>query len=340
MYLNIIYNESFLLKIDKKNNINKIKELIYEKINIPIELQTLQWSGKILDDNKNIKDYNIKNNDLVFLTNELKGGRVKGFPDIGHLVLLLGTSTIFLLLFYLFFDSIFKNIKFIPNENCGDITTINCSGVDISSSSGFLKKMSTAKGKASSGLSMMKNTKRKKGGNILQNTGFSFIEEKLYYISSIFYSALFIIIISLYIYSFICSNNLSDWIIIGALASLLIFFICSIILYKLKNIKIDNIIINFIKSDIILILSIITGILSLSLLGLTLIVPTIKKTKYLHWSTYLYPIGAVILYIISSYILKFNNIFLKVVIFLISMVILLFAPYIVAYIYNTSLLCH
>ena len=123
--MNIIYNETFVLNnIADDDKILKIKELIYKKTNIPIKEQSLQWCGKLLNDKKTINDYKIKNNDLLFLSSELKGGNVPGFPDVGHLVLLLGFSTIFLILLYVFFNSIMNNLTFHAENTCGTLQNI------------------------------------------------------------------------------------------------------------------------------------------------------------------------------------------------------------------------
>ena len=348
MQLNIIYNETFVLNnIADDDKILKIKELIYKKTNIPIKEQSLQWCGKLLNDKKTINDYKIKNNDLLFLSSELKGGNVPGFPDVGHLVLLLGFSTIFLILLYVFFNSIMNNLTFHAENTCGTLQNIEAqlnNNTMSTNTTGFTnffqQKMSKSKNSAKNLTKTSRNIQIKKGqkGGDNQNN----LYQNIYNISSMFYSALVIVIMTIYYYTMFCHDGLSNWIIIGTLSSLLLFLGGSVALYHLKNGGIKFVggnIIEYINNNVVKLLAIGSTIISLGLFLLTLLVPFIKKTKYLHWSTYIYPIGVAAFFYLITYIGKIKGGFLKILSGLIAIIVLIFVPYILAYINNVYKMC-
>lgn len=325
MQLNIIYNESFVLNnIQNSDQILKIKESIEKKYNIPICQQSLLWCGKNLKNNHSIDHYNIKNNDLIFLSNELKGGNVVGFPDVGHLILLLSFSIIILLLFNLFFSNIynyFASVATLPEckPSLADINSqLNRNSAEMSGNFSEFHKIIGEK---------LEKHKIQKGGQFLENNG-----KNIYNISTLFYSALSVIIITIYFYTIYCNEGLSNWIIIGALGTLLTFLIGAIISNKLLT---NQIISHPVAMKIITITSITIAIV---LFLITLIVPFIKKTDYLHWSTYIYPFTVVLAMIYLNW-MKIENPFLNIINKIITLITLICLPYIVAYIYNVKKLC-
>lgn len=331
MQLNIIYNESFVLNnIQNSDQILKIKESIEKKYNIPICQQSLLWCGKNLKNNHSISHYNIKNNDLIFLSNELKGGNVVGFPDVGHLILLLSFSIIILLLFNLFFSNIynyFASVATLPEckPSLADINSqLNSNSAGMSGNfSEFHKVIGSKLDKQK--VHTMHTVQ--KGGQFLENNG-----QNIYNIATLFYSALSVIIITIYFYTVYCNEGLSNWIIIGAFGTLLTFLIGAIISNKLLTAQIIS------QPIVMKIMTITSIIMAIVLFLITIIVPFIKKTDYLHWSTYIYPFTVVLAMIYLNW-MKIENPFLNIINKIIALIALICVPYIVAYIYNVNKLC-
>ncbi len=141
MQLIIIYDKTFVLNnVEDNIKIINLKKLIEEKYHIPSKLQTLQYSGKLLQDDKFINDFDIKNNSFIFLNTRLDGGTISGFPDVGHLAVLLGFSTVFLLLSYYFFYNIMNSINIIQNQKkCRPLEDVE-SNLDANSALGSIMK--------------------------------------------------------------------------------------------------------------------------------------------------------------------------------------------------------
>lgn len=287
MQLIVLHNKPFVINVENNSPISLLKQKISNIHQIPPEKQFLQFSGKNLENNLTINDYNIKNNSIIFLNHCIDGGYVQGFPNVGHLIILLSISTIFLFICHFFFSNMMSSFNVLLNpKSCNPIQS---------------------------------------GGA----TDFNFFYKMAY----MFYSSLFVIITTIYGYTLFCNSNLSHWLLVITLASFLIMFLVFYFLFQLvkrKDIGIDR---------VSMIGTIAFTLMNVVLLSLTFIIPAIKKSAYLHWTTYLYPVGVLISTFLfhrySNYILNFRYI----LILLLVVSVFIFIPYILAYVYNTSKLC-
>nr|8J0A_A Chain A, Ubiquitin variant R4 [synthetic construct]8J0A_B Chain B, Ubiquitin variant R4 [synthetic construct] len=60
------------LEVNDDDTILNVKKKIEEKTGIPPEDQILIYKGKVLEDDKTLADYNIKENDTLYLVKRLK----------------------------------------------------------------------------------------------------------------------------------------------------------------------------------------------------------------------------------------------------------------------------
>jgi hypothetical protein len=289
MQLIIIHNKPHSFNVNENTSVLDLKNNISNKLNINHEDYSLQFAGKNLDNHKTINDYSIKNNSFIFLNQKLNGGNVPGFPNIGHLIILLGLSTALLWFCYYFFSNIMESFKILANpKQCPPL--IN---------------------------------PLQKGG--VRNYNF------WYQIAATLYSALFVIIVSIYAYTLYCNKNLSDWLLVAALGSFILVFLIFYIVYQMM--KRGDILVN----NIPFIGTIVFGVMSIILLVLSFVIPAIKKTEFMHWSSYLYPVGVVIAVLLLNYV---SGSLTRQMLMMIGIAVLfIFLPYTMAYILNTSKLC-
>ena len=214
MQLIIIYDSSLILNnLYENDSIDHIKNLIGEKINMNNDQYFLQYGGKNLENDKTLHDYNLHNNSIIFLHPNLKGGTIQGFPDIGHLIILLAVVTIVMSGIYFFF----YNMK---DSLLSKKDPMECDPKCI--------KAGLLEGKGPSTLS---------GGQWDNKSGFA---KHFYNFSTIFYVSIFTLIMTIYLYIYFCSGEkIPFYIIILAILSLLLLFIVFVIIYKLKD-KLTN----------------------------------------------------------------------------------------------------
>lgn len=288
MQLIILYNKPLVIDISENCSTDHLKSEIYNHLNIVPENQFIQFAGKNLINDTYLNDYNIKNNSIIFLNQNVNGGYVAGFPNIGHLIILLSVSTIFLIICYTFFSNMMNSFNVLLNpQKC----------------------------------------------NPLQTGGAQYDYNFLYKMTSMFYSSIFVIIVTIYGYTLFCNSGLSDWLLVLTLASFIIIFLVLYFLYQLVkrgDVGIDRV--SFLGT-------ITFASMSIILLLLTFVIPAIKRSRYLHWTTYLYPIGILTITFLFH---KYSNYMLNlrfVVISLLAIVAFVFVPYTLAYVYNVSEIC-
>lgn len=284
----IIVGEKTLIINDiiPETRISEIKQYIEDKLGYPKYVQILTYMGNNLDDDKCILNYNIKNNNFVFLSFKIVGGNTTpGFPNVGNLVLLLLISSLMTLGIYYFFylmmyEIRYKTIKPCPNQSGGQY--------DIK--------------------------------------GYIFSLITLYYASTV------TIILTNYLYTMFCNINLSNWLIVIILSSLLLIFVAFIIMYKLTMDKI---------LEHTMALNIGIGILSASsliILIASIIIPKISGDITMSWWTYIYPIGVLLTGGIT-YLLRNSSTIIKILLTSLSIILFIFIPYTMAYVYNNYHMC-
>lgn len=74
IFIKTLNNDCFVIHVLPDMTIRMMKELIYEKTDLHVERQRLVYSGKALDDNRLIKEYNIKLSSTIHLVLSLRGG--------------------------------------------------------------------------------------------------------------------------------------------------------------------------------------------------------------------------------------------------------------------------
>jgi hypothetical protein len=83
--IQVTINNSLNFCINEIESIYNLKELIKNKINIDINNQILHYQHMILDNNKSLQEYNIKNNSNLILIHSINGG----FDTLSLLMLLI-----------------------------------------------------------------------------------------------------------------------------------------------------------------------------------------------------------------------------------------------------------
>lgn len=67
------------IEVESTDKITRIKEMIEEKEGIPPDQQRVIFSGKQLNDEKTLKDYQIEAGSVMFLVLALRGGDLKDY---------------------------------------------------------------------------------------------------------------------------------------------------------------------------------------------------------------------------------------------------------------------
>lgn len=319
MQLFIIYNKSHLINnINQNSNVLDLKKIITQQFNIPIQEQSLQFCGKILNDNLTLSHYNISNNSSIFLNKNLEGGTRNGFPDIGHMIILLGVSTIILLGIYSFYSKMVWTIRYFDSDYT------KCETPPIK----YIFNEDSCYSLAAPGLtSQTPDTQKiKKGGN---NPFSSISIDIIFRIIILIYSSLITIILTIYLYTTFCHSQLSHKVVISSLASLLISFIFLVAFYwitrKGRLPKYKNLIYEIVSG--------LFGIFSFILFSM-MIYNGVPKWMYL------YPFGVTIAMMILYYFVELEiNKFIKLFGVLFISSIFIFAPFILAFVYSSIELC-
>lgn len=314
--MKILLNSSNNIMIDlpETAKIFELKKNIFNNSNIPIQSQILQFSGKILDDNSTLEDYSIDNNSTIFLTTKLLGGAVKGFPNIGNMIMLFIISMASASVIYYIFFMMMKTILF-HNLIVKDCTNLKATMDSFLSSitKGFVFPII-----------------RPQVGGLTNNWQLFFT------LAVCFYLSLMVAISATFLSTFFCKHQPSYWIFVAAITTLPILFIINILLYRIRT--------KYLKMTMNTTFFINIGafiLASLILLILMIFVPMATDTsKYSLW-TYAFPIGisiAIILFFTLNGISKLNN-FIQILIYLGIFLVFVVIPYILFYVYNNFNLC-
>ncbi|AFZ79025.1 ubiquitin family member protein [Theileria equi strain WA] len=70
--------KSVQIEATENETVLDVKKKLSEKQNIPLEQQRMIYNGKLLEDNKTLAEYNIKNNAVIQLVLRLRGGVTSG----------------------------------------------------------------------------------------------------------------------------------------------------------------------------------------------------------------------------------------------------------------------
>lgn len=74
VFVKTLQGTTITVDVDPNDTIGEVKKKIRHKENIPAEDQRLIWSGKQLDDDRTLADYNIGDQSTLHLLLRLKGG--------------------------------------------------------------------------------------------------------------------------------------------------------------------------------------------------------------------------------------------------------------------------
>lgn len=323
IFLNYFNNK--LLNLPGSIKVSKLKKYISHNLCIPIDSQILQFSGKILSDNLSLKDYSIKKYSTIYLNIRMLGGTnsVKGFPNIGNIIILFIISfTLSGITYYIFFlimqTILFQNLAI---RDCTNLETIKNSFL-FSITQGFTYPQATH--------ADIKGKILKQIGGLINNW------QLIFTLSVFIYLSIFTAISVTYLSTFFCDHQPSYWIFIASLTTLPILFIINVLLYRFR-IKHRMISMNtafFINIGAFLIAAMI-------LLILMIFVPITTQTPRFSLWTYVFPISvsiAIILFFMMDGLPKYNK-FIRVLIYFAIFLAFICIPYILFYVYNNYNLC-
>ena len=74
IFIASIDGKEFELDVYPDDKVSTIKNIISERVDVPVELQRLLFGGKELADDKLISDYNIYKDSMIFLVMCVHGG--------------------------------------------------------------------------------------------------------------------------------------------------------------------------------------------------------------------------------------------------------------------------
>ena len=74
IFVNILTSEPIILNVEPLNTVLQVKHMIQEKEGIPPHQQRLVYSGKSLENDRNVSDYKIKHESTLHLVLRLRGG--------------------------------------------------------------------------------------------------------------------------------------------------------------------------------------------------------------------------------------------------------------------------
>ena len=73
LYIKRESGSTFIIEAQSADTIKKVKDYIQDKVGIPLDQQRLIRTGKLLEDNKSLTDYGIKNNSTIHLGLRIRG---------------------------------------------------------------------------------------------------------------------------------------------------------------------------------------------------------------------------------------------------------------------------
>ena len=66
--MNVLEGKTVALDVEHYYTINNVKTLITMAESVPLNMQKLIFGGKELENERTLKDYNIKNEDMLYMT--------------------------------------------------------------------------------------------------------------------------------------------------------------------------------------------------------------------------------------------------------------------------------
>lgn len=74
IFIKTLTGKTITLQVDPNERVEEVKQKIFDKEGIPIDQQRIIFSGKQLENDKTLSDYNVQPESTIHLVLRLRGG--------------------------------------------------------------------------------------------------------------------------------------------------------------------------------------------------------------------------------------------------------------------------